>query len=161
MARLTRRWFRSLFFFIPDRNFRKHFHLEDSLNGIISFCFKRVETNHPVFLRKKTCCSTNGFFWYCWWKKSYTTWDVSLNNGMNYLPWLVSWISSINSTSGCWFLEKSNSHSTNEPWTSGALKKNFQGLATEMALPFVGSKLVIFSRKIVRQVLGVLKALYI
>ena len=64
MARLIWRWFRSLFFFILDRNFRKHFHLEDSLYGIISFCFKRVETNHPVFL-KRPCWSTNGFFWYC------------------------------------------------------------------------------------------------
>ena len=35
--------------------------------------------------------------WYCWWKKSCTTWDVfkePVNDGMSYQPQLVSWISS-------------------------------------------------------------------
>ena len=38
--------------------------------------------------------------YYCWWKKSCTTWDVENlgNDGMNYQPQLVSRISALNSS---------------------------------------------------------------
>ena len=41
---------------------------------------------------------------YCWWKKSWTTWDVQnlANNGIKYQPQLVSRISFINSTIKRW-----------------------------------------------------------
>ena len=44
--------------------------------------------------------SSGYFCWYCWWKKSCTTWDVKfpINDGIKYQPQLVSRIFSINST---------------------------------------------------------------
>ena len=56
------------------------------------FCCPVCHSHHD------SCDSISFCYYYCWWKKSCTTWEVQnpANNGINYQPQLVSRISTIN-----------------------------------------------------------------
>ena len=78
------------------------------------------------------------WIWYCWWNKSYTTWDVQnpVNNGINYQPQLVSRIvagflpSTVSPTFGCFFLvqrwSQGNSFFSAEKSTQAAHAREIQ-----------------------------------